>query len=79
MSDRKEFEMSQKQLDELLKACRPVPLIMLQCGEPPSTQDNANRAWKRLGVELGFKPMTVLPVRGKGDRFFTAEEARGDE
>ena len=71
---RKEFEMTQKQLDTLLDACRPVPMIMLQCSTPSSPQENANHAWERLGKEMGFQHMTVRPT-GKGDRFFTAEEA----
>ena len=72
MSERKEFEMTQEQLDKLLKACQPVPAIMLQCGMPPSPQQTANAAWNALGRELGFDGMTVEPVAGKGSRVFTA-------
>ena len=36
-------------------------------------QENVNRAWQRLGENMGFKAMTVRPVPGKGQRFFTAE------
>lgn len=68
---RMEFEMSQEQLDRLLEACRPVPMIMLQCGIPRSQQENANEAWKVLGMEMDFNPMTVEPS-SKGQRFFTA-------
>lgn len=75
---RREYEMTEMQMKRLLQACRPVPLIMLQCGMPPSPQETANRAWKRLGDELGFDHMTVLPVQGKGQRFFTAE-SNGEE
>jgi hypothetical protein len=71
---RKEFEMSNAQLARLKEAFRPVPMIMLQCGEPPSQQENANAAWKALGNEMGFDGMTVRPVDGKGPTFFTAEE-----
>ncbi len=70
---RREFEMTQKQLDEILEACKPVPYIAIQCGEPASPQENANNAWAALGKEMGFKHMTVEP--GKSDRFFTAEPA----
>ena len=69
----KNFEMTQEQLDKIIKACKPVPMIMLQCGTPRSTQENANDAWKSLGEELGFDPMTVKP-NGKGERFFSAQE-----
>ena len=69
---RKEYEMTQEQLDTLLEACKPVPMIMLQCGEPPSAQENANAAWDLLGKKMGFDGSTVQPS-GNGDRFFTAE------
>ena len=68
----KDFEMTQKQLDEIMDACKPVPMIALQCGTPNSPQVNANAAWKKLGQDLGFDHMTVRP-NGKGDRFFSAE------
>lgn len=73
---RHEFEMTAEQEAKLLEAMRPVPMIMLQCGTPPSQQENANRAWKELGIELGFDGMTVEPSR-KGQRFFTAEALEG--
>ena len=72
----KDFEMAQEQLDRLLKAMQPVPLIALQCGMPPSPQARANAAWKALGEDMGFKHMTVKP-NGKGDRFFSAEVSDG--
>lgn len=68
---RREFEMTPDDLKRLLDACRPVPMIMLQCGEPPSPQEGANRAWCELGKRMGFDGMTVEPS-SKGDRFFTA-------
>jgi predicted TIM-barrel fold metal-dependent hydrolase len=65
------YEMTQQDLDELLEACKPVPMIMLQCGTPRSPKQNANDAWARLGKHMGFDPMTVRPT-GQGDRFFSA-------
>lgn len=70
---KKEFEMSQEQMDKLLAAIKPVPMIMLQCGEPRSQQEMANDAWAALGKEMGFKHMTVEQVAGKGQLFFKAE------
>jgi hypothetical protein len=70
---RKQYEMTEEDLDALLEAMKASPMIMLQCGEPPSQQEKANMAWKRLGVKMGFEFMTVKPT-GKGDRFFSAEE-----
>jgi len=74
--ERTEFEMSPADMAELLEACKPVPAIMLQCGPSPSPQENANRAWQRLGERMGFDGTTVCPVLGKDTRFFTAIRAR---
>jgi len=74
---RKEFEMTEEQHATLMEACKPVPMIMLQCGPPTSLQENANAAWKRLGKELNFKHMTV-ESSGKGPTFFTAESCNAD-
>ena len=65
------YEITEKQLEELLDAMQPVPMIMLQCGSPRSPQARANDAWKKLGDVMGFDHMTVRP-NGKGDRFFSA-------
>ncbi len=71
----KEFEMTEDQLETLLDACKPVPMIMLQCGPPSSPQENANRAWAALGIEMGFDSKTVEPISGKSTRFFRAAVA----
>jgi len=70
---RKEFEMTDQDLEELMDASKPVPLIALNCGMPDSPQENANRAWKRLGEKMKFDHMTVQHVEGKGNKAFTAE------
>lgn len=72
---RQEFEMTQEQFDKLMDACKPVPVMYLSGGQPmfTSPQDRANDAWERLGNELGFDHMTVRPVEGKSNKFFTAE------
>jgi len=70
---RQEFELSQQQLDRILGASKPVPYIAVQCGEPSSPQENANRAWQSVALELGFVWDSAEPVRSKGDRFITAE------
>ncbi len=71
MTDRREYEMTEADLNEIMDACRPVPLIMLQCGMPPTQQERANNAWAALGKRMGFEHMSVRPS-GKGNRFFTA-------
>ena len=72
MYPRVNYEMTKEDEQELLDACRPVPLIMLHIHTPANPQENANRAWERLGKKMGFDYMTVQPVPGKGSRFFTA-------
>ena len=71
MKQRQNYEMTTADLQGLLIACRSVPMIALQCGTPPSPQENANRAWCELGQRMGFDGMTVRP-NGKGERFFSA-------
>lgn len=69
----KHYEMTQADLDKILAACAPVPMIMLQCGPTRSAQERANDAWADLGERMGFDHMTVKPT-GEGNRFFTATE-----
>jgi hypothetical protein len=73
----KEFELTEEQYDEIIKAIQPVPYIVIGGMAPLSQQERANNAWKALGDKLGFKYMTVRPVYGKSDRFFTAEVSDG--
>lgn len=76
---RKEFELTDEQVKELLSISKPTPAIALQCGEPPSPQRMANDWWQGIGKELGFDYMTVRPVPGKGAGFFTAEITSADQ
>ncbi len=70
---RKNYEMTQEQLDKLLDAMKSVPYMVIGGHAPRSQQENANDAWKALGDEMGFVWDTVKP-NGRGDRFFSAEE-----
>ena len=79
MYPRTEYEMSEDDLKALLAACRPVPVIMVGSYAPSSPQENANRAWARLGKKMGFDSDTVKPMQGKGDRFFTAVPSETEE
>lgn len=72
MYPRTEYEMTEDDLKTLMDSMKPVPMIMLQCGTPPSQQENANRAWQALGAKMGFDWETVKPVHGKGQRIFSA-------
>lgn len=70
---RKEFKMTEEDLEVLKKASTPVTAIALHCGQSVSPQESANRAWKRLGEKIGFDHMTVQPC-GADQLVFTAEE-----
>lgn len=74
---RKEYEMSEEQEKKLLNACKSVPYMIFGGSPPRSPQENANDAWCELGREMGFDGMTVQPISGKGNRFFTAEAVGG--
>jgi len=73
---RKAFTMTQEQLDKLLDACAPVPMIALHCGRQVSQQERANAAWRKLGEEMEFDYMSVKP-NGEDQKCFTAY-AKGD-
>lgn len=77
MPERREYEMTQEDLDKLLEACTPVPYIIVGGHPPPSTQERANAAWAELGIRMGFVGSSARPVRGKGDLFFSAEPLVG--
>ena len=66
--------MSEDQLAAIMDACKPVPYIAIGGIPPRSPQENANNGWRRLGHEMGFRHMTVQPIKGKSTHFFTAEE-----
>lgn len=71
MAQRRDYEMTEQDLETLLAACRAVPLLVMQCGPIRSPQENANAAWKELGQRMGFAGTTARPT-GRGDRFFSA-------
>ena len=71
MYPRTKYEMTEEDLKSIMDAIKPAPMIMLQCGSPPSQQERANLAWETLGKKMEFDHMTVQPS-GTGDRFFTA-------
>ena len=70
-----EFELTDQELKNLLEASRPQRAMYLSGGQMmgSSQQERANAAWEKLGKKYGFVYMTVEPIPGKSDRFFTAE------
>ena len=78
MYPRTNYEMTQADLETLLSAMTPTPMIMLQCGTPRSLQEKANDAWETLGEKMGFDSTTVQPRPGLGNRFFSAVPSETD-
>ena len=78
MYPRTNYEMTTDDLSALLAAMKPVPYIVIGGRPPRSQQDNANEAWAALGEKMGFDSMTVQPIPGKGDRFFSAVPSETD-
>jgi len=76
MNKRREYEITTEQLNKLLDASKPTPVMYLSGGQRMfnSPQENANRAWKSLGDEMGFDYMSVAQVEGKPETIFTALE-----
>lgn len=72
MYPRSNYEMTENDLKELLDSCKPTIAMLIGNYSPSSPQENANRAWKALGVKMGFDYETVRPIEGKGQRFFSA-------
>ena len=77
---RLEFELTDEQLNKLLDASKPTPVMAIgdPYGGPPipmfgTPQENANRAWRNIAEEMGFVWDSVQPISGKDEHFFTAE------
>lgn len=79
MYPRTNYEMTEADLQAILDACKPTVAIMVGGYSPPSQQENANSAWRKLGEKMGFDHMTVQPIAGKGSRFFSAVPTEPDE
>jgi hypothetical protein len=71
---RREFQLTDEELEELLQSIQAVPLIVLQAGMPKSPQERANDAWCKIGKAKGFDGMSVRPSAAHPDNplFFTA-------
>ena len=72
MLPRTNYEMTDEDLNRLLDACKPTPVMMVGGVPAKSRQENANNAWELLGEKMGFEYMTVRLISGKGPQFFTA-------
>ena len=70
---RKEFKLTEDELKEILDASKPVPYMVFGGRGPMSPQEKANMVWHSLAEKYGFKLMTVKPVFGKSQEYFTAE------
>jgi hypothetical protein len=72
MYPRTEYEMTEEDLRQILDASKPTVCMKIGSYTGSTPQENANRAWEALGNKMGFDYMTVRPISGKGQRFFTA-------
>ena len=79
MKERVNYEMTEADLKKLIEASKPTPCIMIGSYVSPTPQENANMAWAKLGKKMGFDPMTVQPIPGKSERFFSAVPVEGEE
>jgi hypothetical protein len=69
-------------MDDLLakiNTAKNTPLIMLQCGTPPSIQEIANSWWQSLGEKMGFDGTTVKPAPNGDPLCFVATPNTGSE
>lgn len=69
-----EYELTDEQRKRVLDASQQVRYLVANGTEPRGPRENANAVWESIGNELGFDHMTVKPVTGKDDKFFTAIE-----
>lgn len=69
----KEYELTDEQLAALYEASKPVPYMVFGGRPPPTPYQNAMNAWAKIGDEMGFYALTVVPSPGKSDNFFLAE------
>ena len=75
MSERRDYEMSDEQYKRLVIAlndARNQPVMMIGGSTGPSLQETANRQWALLGGEMGFDAMSVRPIPGRSERWFSA-------
>ena len=69
---RKEYEMSQEQLNKLKEASKPVMYIIIDGKPPRSPADNACDVWRQLGMEMNFEWDSAEPIKDKSQLYFTA-------
>lgn len=67
------YRLTDEQYSLVMEASKPVPLILLQCGTPSSTQQNVNVAWQRVAKEHGCKWDTIAPALDGDPHNFLAE------
>ena len=75
---RKEYKLTDEELEQFLNASKPVPYIIVGGRGPRSSQEKANIIWQSLGEKYGFKYMTAKSVPGKSQEYFTAEAKEGE-
>ena len=72
---KKEFEMTQDELNQMIAISQGKSMPVLMIGSVVTggeKQESANDFWKRLGEKYGFIWDTAEPISGKGYTFFKA-------
>jgi len=72
MLPRTDYEMTEADMELIMDAGKPTPVMFIGGRMGASPQENANAAWAALGAKMGFDSMSVRASSGKGHRFFTA-------
>lgn len=74
MTEKQRFEITEEELSELLKACRPTPVMYGPGGVSlfGTPQENANAVWRRLGAKYGFQWDSCTPAEAGNQRAFMA-------
>jgi len=71
--ERREYKLTEEQLNRLNMAAKPVRFLCITGVDPGSPQEKSNTVWRELGEEMGFDYCTVQPIKDKGDEYFTAK------
>jgi hypothetical protein len=66
-----DYRMTDEELEELKKASRPVPYLIMGGMPPPSPRENAMRVWRKIAQRVGCVVDTIAP-RGGDPHDFSA-------
>lgn len=70
---KKQYRMTDEELQSVLDASKPVPYLVFGGMAPPSPQENVNRAWAAIARAHGVRQMSIGPASTGDQRDFIAE------